>query len=190
MRTTGLRITSGRFRGRLIQAPAGSTTRPLLTRVRKSLVDLLRPRLQGARVLDLFGGSGAIALELLSNGAGEAIVVELDARAAERIRANTRSLGLGEVVSVREGDALEEIVALHESGSAFDLIVVAPPYGHGLQQRTLDRLGDRPLFKPSGLAVVQRDVGEPPLEPPPTLRHTRSRRYGRTVLEFYEHAAP
>ncbi len=184
--TTGLRITSGRFRGRLLQAPEGEATRPLLTRVRKSLVDILRPRLSGSRVLDLFGGSGAVTAEVLSNGAAEAVVVELDARAAEQIRANIRSLGLEESVSVREGDALGAIVDLYEQGARFDLVVVAPPYGQGLQQRALDLLGAQPLLEPGGLIVVQRDRTEPTVDPHPPLRLTRTRAYGRTVLEFYE----
>ncbi len=180
-----LRITSGSLRGRKVQAPPGEGTRPLLTRVRKSLADLLRPALPGARVLDLFGGSGAIAFELLSNGAKSAVVVELDRQAARLIRDNARLLGVE--VEVREGDALAALPALASAGARFDLVVVAPPYGQGLQQASFEAIEQHWLLAPGGTVVVQRDRNEGAVELPAAsrLRLVRSRGYGRTVFEFY-----
>lgn len=182
----GVRITSGSLRGRRVETPEGEGTRPLLTRLRKTLADLLRSRLPGARVLDLFGGSGAIAFELLSNGAAWAAVCELDAAAAARVAANVRALGLEQRVRVLPGDALEWVGRLGASGERFDVVIVAPPYGLGLQGRALAALGEHPVLAPGSIVVVQRDVREPVAEPPPTLRQTRSRGHGRTVFDFYE----
>jgi len=181
-----VRITSGRLRGRTVNTPQGDATRPLLTRLRKSLADILRPRLAGSRILDLFGGSGAIAFELLSNGAEAAVVCELDGGTADRVAATAASLGLGEAVRVLHGDALEQIERLAGAGEAFDMVVVAPPYGKGLQGRALAALGAHPLLAPGGVVVVQRDAREPQGEAPPGLALVRSREYGRTVFDFYD----
>lgn len=180
-----VRITSGRLRGRRVATPTGEQTRPLLTRVRKSLVDLLRPRLPGARVLDLFGGSGAIALELLSNGADSALVVELDPKTADLILHNSASLGVEGQVQVRVGDAVATAHRLAAEGETFDVVVVAPPYGQGFQQRVLATLEDHPILAPGGVVVVQREAREPPAEPGQRLRRLSTRAYGRTVFDFY-----
>jgi 16S rRNA (guanine966-N2)-methyltransferase len=88
-------------------------------------------------VLDLFGGSGAIAFELLSNGAASAEIMELHPPAAALIRSNAENLGLQDQVRVHCGDALQMIDRLAERGCCFDIILVAPPYGHGLQQQAI-----------------------------------------------------
>ncbi len=101
-----IRITSGSLRGRKIKTPSEETTRPLLTRLRKSLSDILRPELEGSRILDLFGGSGAIVFELISNGAESAAIVEIDKKAADLISQNIATLNLEKEVNVLNGDAL------------------------------------------------------------------------------------
>lgn len=178
-----IRIVSGRFRGRKIEAPEGRVTRPLLTRLRKSLADTLRPRLAGARVLDLFGGSGAVAFELLSNGASEAVVVELDEAAARAIEGNARSLGAA--VHVLRGDCLEAAPRLDRAGENFDVIVAAPPYSRGLQERAMEMLARTGLLAPGGVVVVQRDQHEPQWEARAPFVLEQTRRYGRTVFDFY-----
>lgn len=179
-----VRITSGALRNRTVETPEGEGTRPLLTRLRKSLADLLRPRLAGARVLDLFGGSGAVAFELLSNGAREAVLVELDAAAARRIEANAARLGVR--AAVVHGDALAEIPRLVRRGERFEVIVVAPPYGTDLQQRALLAIEEHGLLAPGGVVVCQRDHRDPAARPSGPLRLTRERTYGRTSFDFYE----
>lgn len=186
--TTGtgrLRITSGTLRGRLVAAPPGEGTRPLLTRVRKSLVDILRPRLPGAAVLDLFAGSGAIGFELLSNGAARCDMVERSREVVELIRRSAAELGVP--VAVYHADArefLEQAAARH---AVYDLVVVAPPYGLGLQQRAVDGLAASALLAPGGLVVVQRDVSEPEWQAGAgSLHRLQTRTYGRTVFEFLE----
>ncbi|GAB4274719.1 MAG: 16S rRNA (guanine(966)-N(2))-methyltransferase RsmD [Deferrisomatales bacterium] len=184
--TGAVRITSGRLRGRRVETPPGERTRPLLTRLRKSLADILRPRLEGARVLDLFAGSGAIAFELLSNGARRAVAVELDPATAELVRRNARALGVADAVDVREGDALAWIPRLAAAGERFDVVVVAPPYGRDLHRRAIAELEAFPLLREGGLLVAQRDVREPPAEPAGHgLRLHRTRTYGRTAFDFY-----
>lgn len=180
-----LRITSGRFKGRALISPEGEeVTRPLLTRLRKSLADILRPRLQGARVLELFGGTGAIAFELLSNGAATATIIEKDPVSARIIRENARKLGAE--AKVVEGDCLQKIPQLAAQGEKFDIIIVAPPYGLGLQKKAMGALSSNPLLLPGGLAIVQREKIEPLWEPVGLFTFAQTRAYGRTVFDFYD----
>lgn len=179
-----MKITSGKYRGRNLKTPEGVETRPLLTRLRKSLLDILRPRLGGVKVLELFGGSGAISFELLSGGAGEALIIELSERSARAIRDNAAFLGARARVTV--GDCLKEIPAISARGERFGIIIVAPPYGKGLQAMAMAALCANPLLNESGVVVVQREGIEPFWEPTNPFIHQRTREYGRTVFDFYE----
>jgi 16S rRNA (guanine(966)-N(2))-methyltransferase RsmD len=179
-----IRIVSGKYRGRKILSPKGETTRPLLTRLRKSLADVLRPRLRGVRLLDLFGGTGAIAFELLSNGAESAVIVEYDGPTAAMIAANAKALAAD--AEIVHGEAIREIQRLHAQGKSFDLIMVAPPYGRDLQKQAMEAIVALPLLRTRGLVVVQRESTEPQWQPHGGFTLAQSRAYGRTVFDFYE----
>jgi len=156
-----IRIGGGRLRGRYIKAPPRGITRPVLSRVRLAVFNILAPGLQDARFLDLFGGSGAYAIEAVSRGAREATVIELNPRAASVIRENLRSTGLDQEVRLVQGDALKVIPALAQSGAVFDIIAVAPPHFAGLVEKTvalLDRTPD--LLGQSGIVFVQHHRDE------------------------------
>jgi len=183
-----VRITSGTLKGRKVQTPEGEETRPLLTRLRKSLADILRTRLPGARVLDLFGGSGAIAFELLSNGAASAHVIELSVKTAALISENAGALGIKGMVTAARGDGVEELRRLTARGERFDIIIVAPPYGLSLQQKSMDAMKEGKPLAPGGVVVVQREEREPQAGPSGGMRLVRTRSYGRTVFDFYEAA--
>jgi len=185
-----IHITSGKLRGRNLRTPAGQATRPLLTRVRKSLADIMRPRLPGARILDLFGGSGAIAFELLSNGAARAVVVELDAPTAQLIRANAGTLGVEQDVTVEQGDGIEVIGLLAARGERFDIIIIAPPYGRGLQEKALEAVTAHSILTKQGAVIVQCEQKETVPDTCGGLHRVRARSYGRTVFSFYEQEAP
>ena len=181
-----LHITSGRLKGRKLRSPEGTKTRPLLTRLRKSLADILRPRLAGARVLDLFGGSGAVGFELLSNGASSAVLVEISSATAELIRQNARDLNILADVKAFQGDGIEAVSRLAGQEEEFDVIVVAHPYGRGLQQSAIDELGAHRVLAANGVIIVQREHREPVPEPSGQLRFVHTRNYGRTAFDFYE----
>jgi 16S rRNA (guanine966-N2)-methyltransferase len=124
-----MRIIAGQWRGRPIDAPPGSATRPTADRVRETLFSMLRSRLGGfedLRVADLFAGSGALGLEALSRGAASALFVENDAGAVSAIKRNAERLGASERVQVRSGSALSLPPA-----EPFDLIFADPPYAQG-----------------------------------------------------------
>jgi 16S rRNA (guanine966-N2)-methyltransferase len=117
-----MRIVAGEFRGRRLAAPRGVRTRPTADRVREALFSILGD-VSGARVLDLYAGSGALGIEALSRGAESAVFVEREPRAVAAIERNLASIGLGE--RVVRGDALRFLAA--EQGM-FDLVFCDPPY--------------------------------------------------------------
>lgn len=179
------RVIAGTARGLRLEAP-GPGTRPIGDRVKQTLFAILEPDLPGARVLDLFAGSGAAGIEALSRGAAGAVFVERDPRACSIITANlARTRLAGPSVRVVRADALVWLAgaAAVESGP-FDLAVADPPYDDpALLVRTLESLG--PLLAPRARVVAKhfwRDT------PPPAiglLASERERRFGETALTFY-----
>lgn len=179
-----MRIIAGKYRGKALKTPTGQETRPLLSRLRKSLVDILRPRLAGARVLELFGGSGAVSFELLSGGAKEALIIELSPHSARAIRENAAALGAD--ARVMEGDCLKALPRIFAAGERFDIVIVAPPYGKNLQHESMELLTQNFLLAEGGLVIVQREGAEPFWEAKAPFVHLRTREYGRTVFDFYK----
>ncbi len=123
-----MRIIAGEYGGRLIKAPAGEGTRPMLDRVREALFSTLGERLDGGRVLDLFAGTGSLGLESLSRGAAFARMVELDPLVVKLLQANVAALGAGERVRVVTADALSPTAWKDPGGHRFDVIFYDPPY--------------------------------------------------------------
>jgi 16S rRNA (guanine966-N2)-methyltransferase len=177
-----LRVVAGRFGGRRLATPAGAGTRPTADRVREALFSILGP-LDGLRVLDLFAGSGALAIEALSRGAAHALLVERDPRAAAVARANLESLGLGpEAARVLRAPAATALRSARERGDAYDLVFLDPPY------RDAPALGAElgealpPLLAPGARVVAESDR-RAPLELPLPLLHDR--RYGDTLIRIH-----
>ena len=121
-----MRIVAGSFRGRRIQRPADRRVRVTTDRVRESWFAILTPYLQGARVLDLFSGSGILGLEALSRGADTADFVEISPACINTVRANIAALGVESVTRVHRGDALRFVERLPPR--AYDVVLADPPY--------------------------------------------------------------
>src|SRR5580698_829827 len=129
-----MRIVSGRLRGRVLNAPASRAIRPTSERLRESIFDILVHRyadaLDGARVVDLFAGSGALGIEALSRGASFALFVDNGSEARALLRANVEALGLGGVMRIWRADATK--LGRAPAGGPFALAFVDPPYDEGL----------------------------------------------------------
>ena len=184
-----MRIIAGVLKGRRLTAPPGATTRPTADQVRVALMDTLAPRLLGARFLDLFAGAGGVGLEGLSRGAASATFVEQDARAVAALRANVSALGVGAVAFVRRSDVLREIPALYRAGERFDLVFLDPPYGAGLVEDALLRLGTGAVLTLDAMVVAQHFTKQAPPERIGTLAAFRARRFGETTLTFFKAGA-
>ncbi|MGI9117321.1 MAG: 16S rRNA (guanine(966)-N(2))-methyltransferase RsmD [Gaiellales bacterium] len=123
-----MRIVAGQHRSRRLVVPSGTGVRPTSDRAREAVFASLGARVVGARVLDLFAGSGALGLEALSRGASSCRFVERDAAALDAIRANVVALGEEERATVEKANALTALARLVAAAEAFDLILVDPPY--------------------------------------------------------------
>lgn len=178
-----IRIIGGTHRGRPIKAVPGRITRPTSSLVRKALFDIARD-VAGARVLDLFAGTGAIALEALSRGASHAVAIEQAKPAVSTILANARALGLDERLTVVRGDvmrALEERSPFWAAMGPFDLIYADPPYAFADWGELCVRAAR--FLAPGGLLIIEHpaDVGIPPLG----NVSPRDYRYGGSVLSVF-----
>ena len=187
-----MRITGGIHRGRVLEAPGGRQVRPTSDRVREALFSILGARLDGARVLDLFAGSGALGLDALSRGATSCRFVEEDRRVCDLIRRNIASLGLEERCDVVRGDAFSPTVAPSGSDGPFDLVLIDPPYRMTADVtpvtsvgRLLTRLWVEGIVDvPAGLVVLEHDRRARIDE---TWEHfviSDTRTYGDTSLTF------
>ena len=178
-----MRVVAGRLRGRRLQAVPGSATRPTSDRVREALFAILGERVPGARVLDLFAGTGALAIEALSRGARSAVLVEQAAQAAAVIRANLRDLGLEGVATVRRTRA--ETFVRGQRDGPFDLVFLDPPYAVpvGLLAGLLARLA-RGALAPGAVVVLEAAARSEAPPWPPGLLPDPPRRYGDTALHL------
>jgi 16S rRNA (guanine966-N2)-methyltransferase len=177
-----MRVVAGRFGGRRLAAPPGRGTRPTSDRVREALFSSLGP-IDGARVLDLYAGSGALGIEALSRGARSALLVERDPRAVAVIRANLEALGLAEPeAQVHSGTARAALRNASARGDTYDLIFLDPPYRSApeLGRELSAALGS--LLEGGGRVVSESDR-RTPLELDLPLTHER--RYGDTLIRTH-----
>ena len=179
-----MRIVAGKFRGASIEAPKGLATRPTSDRVRQALFNVLehgpaRFDFEGARVLDLFAGSGALGLEALSRGARCAVFIEESPTARAAIRRNVEALGLTGVTKIRRRDATK----LGEAGTLqpFQLIFCDPPYGKRLAERALEEAIDGGWTEQGAIAVLEESI-DVAVSWPPSFREIDRRRYGDTQI--------
>ena len=176
-----MRIVAGRYRGRRLTAPPGLDTRPTSDRVREALFNILGD-IEGLRVLDLFAGSGALAIEALSRGAAGAVLVEQDPRAVDAIRANLDALGASEARVVR-GDAL---AWLRRAEGEWDIVFLDPPYSSARDLAgPLSELLPAVLAK-DALIVSESDKRDPLLLDLPL---DDERAYGHTRIAIHHAAA-
>ena len=177
-----MRVVGGRFGSRRLTTPSGAEVRPTSDRVREALFSTLGP-LNGERVLDLFAGSGALAIEALSRGSGHALLVEKDAWAAAAIRSNLDALDLGEdEATLVVGTVAAALRTAQQRGDAYDLVFLDPPYRQAPDLGPDLALALTPLLSPTARVVTESDR-RAPLDLPLPLAHER--RYGDTLIRIH-----
>lgn len=181
-----MRIIGGTARGRRIKAPKGSTIRPTADRVREALFNILPRDLSGKQVLDLFAGSGSLSLEALSRGAATALLVDESTEAADLIRGNLETLGFTDRARVWTVPAGKAVNRLADGGPAYDAIFLDPPYDGGWVNRTMALVAEAGILHAGGAAVAEHSVRERVEEKYGELVRRDRRRYGDTVLSFFE----
>jgi 16S rRNA (guanine966-N2)-methyltransferase len=192
-----MRIIAGESRGRALKSvPKEMMVKPISARIKKSVFDILRPRLEGARVLDLYAGTGAVGIEALSRGAGFCFFVDADKRCISVIEENIKTLGFAGKARACYGDILQDLswVGYRAGHSDFDIIYMGPPYRTednkmlAYSTPTLARVAEANLVAQGGIMLLQRYKKEK-VELPAGYEKYREERYGDTDVEFIRRAA-
>ena len=189
-----MRIVAGKYRSRILKSLKGNALRPTSDRLRETLFNVLGPKVNGSRFLDVFAGTGAVGIEAVSRGAIEVVFIENHVPAATLIRRNLSSLDIQNGAKVLPLDALralEKLASRHKPTDApFDFVFVDPPYAEKDQyDRVLGFLGSAPFLGTGSLVIAEhrrtfelpRRIGR--------LQQTRILRQGDAALSFFEHQA-
>lgn len=173
-----MRISGGEFKGHIISRPSSETTRPITSRAKEAVFDVLGD-ISGLSVLDLYSGSGALGIEAISRGADSVVAVEREPQVAEMITNNYEKLGISEKLQLQVKPA--SIWCMH-SREKFDLIFADPPFDE-LDTNVLSKLPD--LMNENGTVVVRFDRRQEVPEIP-VVELKKTRRYGSSRVAFYK----
>ena len=194
-----MRVVTGAAKGRKLKGPKTSGTRPIIDRVKTALFDILSWRVEDARFLDLFAGTGGVGIEALSRGAASATFIEMSLPIVKLIRENLQITDLSAQAEVLHMDSFKFLQAytsgVRAGASAiermYDMIYVAPPQYQEMAARALALLDTSPLLAEDGLVIVQihpKERAGVVAVPLTRLTQTDERRYGSTLLLFFKQA--
>jgi 16S rRNA (guanine966-N2)-methyltransferase len=181
-----MRVIAGSRKGRRLIAPAGMDTRPTSDRVKENLFNILGNRVEGATVLDLYAGSGALAIEALSRGAERAVLVESDRRALKALRRNLKNTGFTEQSVIDSQRVRAALSALGAGGWSFDLIFLDPPYRIDQAELEAVLIQAASCLAERGTIVLEHCTGNGELKFDRAMVLVDNRRYGDTSLSFFE----
>ena len=177
-----MRVISGKARGVALKTPDGMATRPTADRVKEALFSIIQFDLPGAKVLDLFGGTGQLGIEALSRGAKSAVFIDEREDACRLIKENLRRTKLAEQGSVVRSDYLSYLKNTQEK---FDIILLDPPYAEIFLENSLKMITEIDILQSGGIIVTERPLGK---DLPWSFNgYTRSKdyKYGKTLLALY-----
>ena len=177
-----MRVITGKAKGVILLTPDGLQTRPTSDRVKEALFSIIQFDLPGARVLDLFGGTGQLGIEALSRGAGSAVFVDAGGNACRLIRENLRRTRLENCAKVICCDYVDYLKRCQDK---FDIILLDPPYAEVFLENSLKIITEIDILQSGGIIVAERPLGK--ALPWNFLGYTRSRdyKYGKTLLTVY-----
>lgn len=177
-----MRVIAGKAKGIQLNTPKGMLTRPTTDRVKEALFSIIQFELPGARVLDLFGGTGQLGIEALSRGASNAVFVDSRREACQLIRSNLKKTHLEDQATVVQSDYMEY---LNRSTGLFQIVLLDPPYAEVFLENAIKRITEIDILQSGGIIVAERPFGkELPWE---FEGFTRSRdyKYGKIILTLY-----
>jgi len=179
-----MRVITGMYRGRTINTVKDLSVRPATERVRQTIFNMLANRMEfeGARVLDLFAGSGSLGLEALSRGAVHATFVEQGSDAVEYIERNVRAFRCEERTEILEMDAMRY---LDSTQGQFDLVFADPPYSFEPTALIPEIICDKGIVRPGGYLVVEH-AGEVTLHTTSSYTAGPTKKFGRTIVTFFQ----
>src|SRR5918993_676112 len=176
-----MRVIAGTLKGRHLKAPTWEGLRPTSDKLRETLFNILAPRIEGARIVDGFAGTGAVGIEALSRGAAHVTFVDRDRRAAALIAANISVCGAAADYTI---ETEEVATTLRRHAAAFDVIWLDPPYDHD-SYAALDAAAG--ALAPGGLVALERATRREPAVPP-SLTRIRDVKSGDSTLTFFKQA--
>jgi 16S rRNA (guanine966-N2)-methyltransferase len=180
-----MRVIAGTAKGRLLKRVPGEGTRPIMDRVKEALFSILGDNIRGSTFLDLFAGTGSVGIEALSRGASRAVFVENARAASKTIEENLKITGLGDRAKIVRQDVRDYLRQMNPD--PFEYVYVAPPQYKNLWLDTLTLIDGHPEHvAPDGLVILQIDPQEKQEVALKTLVPYDERRYGHTLLWFFE----
>ena len=176
-----MRVITGKARGRKLREPAGMNIRPTTDMVKESVFNIIQFKTEGARVLDLFAGTGQLGIEALSRGAEECVFVDKSEEALKLVRENLKITGLEDRARVVRGDSLSYL----RSGEKFDIVFVDPPYDTDLLDQSLNLATGFDILRENGIIICESRK-EKPVPPPAREGYSaKEYRYGRIKLTVF-----
>ena len=181
----GLRIISGSLKGRRLSTPRGTNTRPTADRVREAIFNILQETVSGTSVLDLFAGSGALALEAISRGAATALSIDNDPAAAAAMRHNILHCGVAASMQAVQWDIQAGLGLLRRYPETYSLVFMDPPYGTRLASIAMAHLHAEQCTAPNATIVIEHDQTTLPEAVDGFCTLADRRRYGKTLVSFF-----
>lgn len=191
-----MRIIAGKAKGRKLLSPHNEgrkvekgdihATRPTLDRVKESMFNIINQKIPGASVLDMFAGTGSLGLECASRGADKVILLEKFRESYEFLLQNIENLGFTDIAEAVFTDAYNYSRILSSKGEKFDIIFVDPPYLNNMVEISIDLIEDLGLLTENGVIVAKYDLSEEIYAPQGLLELVDQRKYGKTILGFYQ----
>jgi 16S rRNA (guanine(966)-N(2))-methyltransferase RsmD len=177
-----MRVIAGTARGTQLKTPEGMQTRPTIDRVKEALFSIIHFDLPGAKVLDLFGGTGQLGIEALSRGAASATFVDQAEPACRLIKENLRRAKLENGAKVVRGDYMEYLSRCREE---YDIILLDPPYAEVFLENALKRIAEIDILRSGGIIVAERPVGKDLPWEFPGFTRSKDYKYGTVLLTLY-----
>lgn len=153
-----MRVIAGKARRTNLITPEGKHTRPTSDRIKETLFNMLQQEVYDTRFLDIFSGSGGIAIEALSRGASEAVMIDNDNEAVRCIKENIKRTHFEDVTRVLKMDAVSALKKLETTGNAFDIIFMDPPYNHDIEAKILKFLSNSDIVHKDTLIIVETSL--------------------------------
>lgn len=179
-----MRVIAGELKGRRLSADKGRRVRPTADRTKESVFNILSPSLVGAEVLDLFSGTGALAIEAISRGAVSAVLIDAYGDSLAVIRKNISACGLMERTQVIRWHIERNLDCLRNRRPPFDLVFMDPPYAQGLVRPALKSLQQSRCLAPDAQIVIEHGINDPLPDPLSPYSLADQRRYGKTLVSF------
>ena len=177
-----MRVISGSARGVRLKTPTGQSTRPTADRVKEAMFSILQFELPGAKVLDLFGGTGQLGIEAVSRGAKSAVFVDQNEQACRLIRENLKLAKMEQESKVVRSDYLSFLKTTKEK---FDIILLDPPYAEVFLENALKLISEIDILQSNGIIVAECPIGKVLPGEYPGFARSKDYKYGNTILTIY-----